>query len=146
MEGIASERICSAIHTPWSAEEQRTYLHALSAREAVHLAETEGGGIVGYQTLELWAPALGSMAHVGQIGTFLLPEWRRHGIGEALFQTTLDFARTHGFLKFVIQVRSSNHGAQAFYRYLGFRDCGLLRRQVRIAGQEDDEVLLEFFL
>ena len=32
------------------------------------------------------------------------------------------------------------------YRKLGFRDCGLLTRQVVIDGVEDDEVLLELFL
>ena len=146
LEGIASERIYTAINKPWSADQQRRYLASLSAREAIHVAETEPEGIIGYQTLELWAPTLDSMAHVGQIGTFLRPEWRHRGIGEALFQTTLDFAQKHDFLKFVVQVRSSNTSAQGFYQRLGFRECGRLTRQVRIGGQEDDEVVMEFFL
>ncbi len=146
LEGIASERIYTAINRPWSADEQRQYLVSLSAREAIHVAEPRGKAIIGYQTLELWAPTLDSMAHVGQIGTFLRPAWRRRGIGEALFQRTVDFARKRDFLKFVIQVRSSNISAQAFYRRLGFRECGRLNRQVRIGGQEDDEIIMEFFL
>ena len=146
LEGIAAERIYTAINRPWSADQQRQYLQSLSAREAIHVAETARGAIIGYQMLELWAPTLESMAHVGQIGTFLRPAWRRQGIGEALFQRTLGFARKHGFLKFVIQVRSSNVSAQGFYRRLGFRECGRLTRQVRIGKQEDDELILEFFL
>jgi ribosomal protein S18 acetylase RimI-like enzyme len=146
LEGIASERIYTAINRPWSADEQRQYLVSLSAREAIHVAEPRGKAIIGYQTLELWAPTLDSMAHVGQIGTFLGPEWRRRGIGEALFQSTLDFARKCDYLKFVIQVRSSNVSAQAFYQRLGFRECGRLTRQVRIGEQEDDEIIMEFFL
>lgn len=146
LEGIASERLYTAISKPWSADEQRRYLVSLSAREVIHVAEPRGKAIIGYQTLELWAPTLESMAHVGQIGTFLTPEWRRRGIGEALFQSTLGFARKRDYLKFVIQVRSSNVSAQAFYQRLGFRECGRLTRQVRIGGQEDDEVLMEFFL
>jgi RimJ/RimL family protein N-acetyltransferase len=146
MEGIASERIYTAIQKPWSADEQRRYLVSLSEREAIHVAEPRGKEIIGYQTLELWTPTLESMAHVGQVGTFLTPEWRRRHVGQELFQSTLEFARKRDYLKFVIQVRSSNASAQALYRQLGFRECGRLTRQVRIGEQEDDEIIMEFFL
>ena len=146
LQRIASERIYTAINTPWSADEQRQHLASLSAREAIHVAETREKELIGYQTLELWAPTLDSMAHVGQIGTFLTPEWRRRGVGAALFHTSTDFARIQNYLKFVIQVRSSNVSAQAFYQRLGFRNCSRLTRQVRIGGQWDDEIIMEFFL
>lgn len=146
LEHIASERIYTAISQPWSAERQRRYMSELSPREAVFAAESPREGIIGYQTLELWAATIDSMSHVGQIGTFLRPEWRRQGIGEALFRTTADFARERDFLKFVIQVRSANQPAQAFYQRLGFRECGRLTRQVRMGDREDDEIIMEFFL
>lgn len=146
LEGIASEQIYTAINKPWSAHRQRGHLRSLSPRETVQVAETEGHVVIGYQTLELWAPTVDSMAHVGQIGTFLRPEWRRQGIGEALFENTVKFARNHDFRKFVIQVRSSNVAAQNFYGRLGFRTCGRLARQVRIGQQEDDEIIMEYFL
>ena len=57
-----------------------------------------------------------------RIYTAINPWWRRRGIGEALFESTLVFAR------------------------LGFRECGRLTRQVRIGEQEEDEILMEFFL
>lgn len=146
LDGIATEGIHSAISKPWSAARQRQYLLALSDREAVHVAESPQKAVIGYQTLELWAPTLDSMAHVGQLGTFLQAEWRRAGIGEALFRSTLEFASARDYRKFVIQVRSSNTAAQGFYHRLGFRDCGRLTRQVRIGGLEDDEVIMEYFL
>jgi GNAT superfamily N-acetyltransferase len=58
---------------------------------------TEQEGVIDYQTRDLWVPTLDSMAHVGQLGTFLRPEWRRQGIGEALFRGALDFARERDF-------------------------------------------------
>jgi|ERR1051326_5474215 ribosomal protein S18 acetylase RimI-like enzyme len=146
LEGVASEGIYTAINRPWSADEQRRYLVSLSARELIHVAEQRANEIIGYQILELWAPTLDSMAHVGQLGTFLAPEWRRRHIGQALFHRTLDFAREHHYLKFIIQVRSSNASAQSFYQGLGFRECGRLTRQVRIGEEEDDEIIMEFFL
>jgi ribosomal protein S18 acetylase RimI-like enzyme len=146
LEGIASELIYSAISEPWSVDQQRNHLLALSPREAIHVAESKEGRVLGYQILERWAPTLGSMSHVGQIGTFVTPDCRGQGIGQALFKRTLEFARNCDYLKFVIQVRSSNLLAQAFYRRLGFRECGRLGRQVRIGDQEDDELIMEFFL
>jgi len=88
LEGIAAERVHSAIDVPWTDEKERKYLGSLSAREGVHLAETAPGNVVGFQVLDLWAPTLSSMRHVAQLGTFLLPEWRRQGIGRELFSTT----------------------------------------------------------
>lgn len=146
LQTIASEGVYSAIDEPWTVERERSYLESLSPREVVHVAITDSGQIIGFQTLDLWAPTIRSMAHVCQLGTFLLPEWRGHGVGKVLFQTTLKFARDAGYSKIVIQVRASNSSGQAFYRRLGFEECGRLRRQVRIDGQEDDEILMELFL
>lgn len=146
LHGIAAERVHSAIDVVWPVEEQRMSLASLSDREAVHIAVTPSGQIVGFQTLDLWAPTLTSMAHVAQLGTFLIPEWRRRGVGRLLFRATEAFARSVGYTKMIIQVRASNDPAKAFYRRLGFRACGRLARQVRIDDLEDDEILMEHFL
>jgi RimJ/RimL family protein N-acetyltransferase len=103
-------------------------------------------GVVGLQVLDRWSSTLESMAHVGQVGTFLLPTWRGRGIGRALWSATSTFARDAGYRKLVIYVRASNTRAQAFYRQLGFRDCGRLTAQVMIDGVTDDEILMERFL
>jgi ribosomal protein S18 acetylase RimI-like enzyme len=146
LDVVARERIHSAIDRVWPAEDERRYLEALSPREAVHVAVDGAQGIVGLQILDRWSSILGSMAHVGQIGTFLLPEWRRRGLGRQLWNVTVAFAREAQYRKLVIYVRGSNTHAQAFYRHMGFKDCGRLARQVVIDGVEDDEVLMELFL
>ena len=143
---VAAERIHSAIDRAWTAEEERRYLESLSPREALHVAVAGGNGIVGVQVIERWSPGLGSMAHVGQVGTFLLPEWRGRGVGRRLWSATTAFAGAAGYRKLVIQVRGSNAAAQAFYQSLGFQPCGRLSRQVVIDGVDDDEVLMEHFL
>jgi RimJ/RimL family protein N-acetyltransferase len=143
---IAGERVYTAITEPWSAAEQERHMARLSSREAIQVAEDQDGHLIGYQVLELWAPSLASMAHVGQVGTFIKAEWRGQGVGCALFRHTVAFALIHSYGKFVVQVRSSNSAAQAFYRRLGFNECGRLARQVRFADVEDDEILMEHFL
>lgn len=143
---VTAERVHSAIDRSWTAEEQRRYLESLSPREAIHVAVDNASGIVGLQVLDRWSPGLTSMAHVGQVGTFLLPAWRRRGVGRRLWDSTTAFAAGAGYRKLVIQVRGSNAAAQAFYRGLGFQECGRLSRQVVIDGIEDDEVLMELFV
>lgn len=146
IETIAAERIHSAIDRAWTVEEERRYLESLSPREALHVAVDAVQRIAGFQSLDLWSPILSSMAHVGQVGTFLLPEWRGRGAGRQLWKATERFARNAGYRKLLIQVRASNTAAQAFYRTLRFQECGRLTRQVIVDGIEDDEVLMEFFL
>lgn len=145
LEVVAAEREHSAIDEPWTVEQEARYLESLSAREAFHAAVGSSGEIVGFQSLDLWSPVLPAMAHVGQVGTFLLPEWRGRGVGRHLWNVTLSFAREADYRKLVVQVRGTNTVAQNFYRALGFTECGRLTRQVIIDGYEDDEVLMEFF-
>jgi len=143
---VVAERIFSAIDTVCTVEQEASYLASLSPREALHVARDSTTGIVGFQTLDLWSTLLPSMAHVGQVGTFLLPGWRGVGVGRQLWGATEAFARQAGYEKLAVQIRASNLGAQQFYRALGFKECGLLTRQVRIDDHFDDELLMELFL
>ena len=146
LETVATERIYTAIDKVWTVDQETHYLESLSQREAFHIAVDQGGEIVGFQSLDLWSSLLQSMAHVGQVGTFLLPLWRGQGVGRELWNATELFAREGGYRKVLIQVRATNTAAQSFYRGLGFKECGRLTRQVVIDGVEDDEVLMEYFL
>lgn len=145
LEVIVAERVYSAIERVWTVEQEARYIESLSPREAFHVAVDGAQGIVGVQSLDLWSPVLTSMAHVGQVGTFLLPGWRGRGVGRQLWSATESFARQTGYRKLVIQVRASNTAARAFYRRLGFHECGRLTGQVIVDGFEDDEILMEFF-
>ncbi|MCX8068237.1 MAG: GNAT family N-acetyltransferase [Anaerolineae bacterium] len=144
-EVICAERVYSAVSRPFTPQQEREYLASLSDREGVFVAEVDGE-VVGFQSLDRWARYTDSFDHVGTLGTFVLPPWRRRGVGRCLAEYTLAFARTHGYEKLVVYVRASNQGALSFYQRLGFRPCGILTRQVRIDGQYDDEIFLELFL
>jgi ribosomal protein S18 acetylase RimI-like enzyme len=146
LEVIVSERVHSAIDRAWTVEEERAYLASLSSREVVHVLIDGSVGIAGLQVLDRWSPSLDSMAHVGHVGTYILPTHRHRGFGHTLWSATAAFARAAGYRKLVIQVRGSNLAAQAFYRGLGFGECGRLARQVVIDGVEEDEILMELIL
>ena len=103
LDVVVSGRVHSAVDRAWTADEQRTYLASLSSREAFHVAIAPSGDVIGYQSLDLYSPILRSMAHVGQLSTFLMPEWRGRGVGQALFHATRQFAASAGYRKLVIQ-------------------------------------------
>jgi L-amino acid N-acyltransferase YncA len=143
---IVAEKVYSAVDRPFTVEGERAYLKSLSAQEAVFVAEDADGQIVGFQTLDRWTKLFHSMDHVGQLGTFVLDEWRARGVGRQLAAQTLAFARSAGYEKLVVLVRAGNTSAQRFYAASGFSPCGRLVRQVRIADEYDDEIVMEMFL
>jgi L-amino acid N-acyltransferase YncA len=142
---ICSERIFSAVTKPFTPQEERKYISSLFDREGIFVAEIEGQ-IIGFQSLDKWAEYSDSFAHVGVIGTFVLPEWRKRSIGYKLARHTFNFARKHNYEKIVIYVRAKNSGAIAFYKKLGFVQKGVLSRQIKVDDQYEDEIFMELFL
>jgi [ribosomal protein S18]-alanine N-acetyltransferase len=65
-------------------------------------------------------------AHITTIG--VKPALRGKGYGELLFATLLEIAMTVGARRATLEVRVSNHPAQALYRKYGFREEGVRRR------------------
>ncbi len=145
LNSVIAERQYSALSDPFSVEIEREFIASMDDRGAVFVAEVEGQ-IVGLQTIEPFATYSRALAHVGVVGTFVLADFRRRGIGRQLLESSLDFARLMGYEKLIAQVRASNEGAQVFYRELGFVSRGTLQRQVKIDGQYDDQVLMELFI
>ena len=144
-EVVCAERVFTAVNCPFTPQQERDYITSLSEREGIFLSVVDGQ-VAGFQSLDLWAKYTDSFSHVGVMGTIILPEWRRKGIGHRLAEHTLDFARANGYEKIIIYVRAGNTSAQAFYRSQGFVPIGVLTRQVKIDGQYEDEVFMELLL
>ena len=144
-EVICAERKFTAINKPFTPQQEREYISSLSDREGIFIAELEKQ-IIAFQSLDLWAKYTDSFDHVGTIGTFILPKWRRANIGRQLANYTFRFARLNGYKKLIIYIRALNTGAISFYKNLGFIRKGILTEQVKIDGQYEDEIFMEFFL
>jgi ribosomal protein S18 acetylase RimI-like enzyme len=61
-------------------------------------------------------------AHI--YGLWVAPESRRAGLGWALTQATIDWARDRGAVEITLTVVAANEGAALLYRRLGFRETG----------------------
>jgi RimJ/RimL family protein N-acetyltransferase len=93
----------------------------------------EGGAVVGHAFLEPMK-MIGN-AHVFQLNVVVHPGFTGLGIGTALMQEMLGWARGNSRLeKIELLVRAENARAVALYRKFGFVEEGRLRRRVQTVG------------
>ncbi len=85
--------------------------------------------------------------HVRTLGIWLLREYRGFGIGMALVQNAIDWARSVKTLrKIILGVWSVNEPAISLYRKTGFSVDGVRRGMALIDGNYVDEVLMSLDL
>jgi RimJ/RimL family protein N-acetyltransferase len=142
---VIAEGKYTILDRPFSEEEERGFISSLGSRSALYVAEIDGE-IKGVQSIDLFSGFADSVRHVATMGTWLHRDFRGRGVGRALAEESFRFARSNGYGKVVIQVLAGNERALGFYRGLGFRDIGIARQHVRLAGKFHDEVYLEKLL
>ena len=109
------EQLCFA--EPWSV----TSLALLLGETAVGFVVTEDGHAVAYGGMLC-------VAGEGQITNIAVhPDCRRRGLGRAVTEALLDYAKGNGLFEVSLEVRASNAAAIALYEHLGFSTCGVRR-------------------
>ncbi|MGZ3689008.1 MAG: N-acetyltransferase family protein [Bdellovibrionota bacterium] len=84
------------------------------------------------------------LAHAGEFGIALHPAWRSQGVGSALLDGLVHWARGNpGVERLNLKVLKSNHRGIALYRKFGFQQEGLMPRSVKYPdGSYGDDVLM----
>lgn len=72
----------------------------------------------------------------GEIGMLVAADWRGRGIGTALVETAIDWARNRGLHKLTLSVFPHNEAAIALYRKCGFVEEGRRVKHLRRANGE----------
>ena len=127
-----------------SVGDERRYLRAVrrSHDAAVFVAETDGGDLVG--RLSLARDPHPASAHVADLGLMVDVRWRRRGIGRALLERSVAWARARGIEKLELHVFPHNEPAIALYEAFGFRREGYRRRHYRRADGYVDAILMAY--
>lgn len=88
------------------------------------------------------------IAHTGDFGMSVSRESRGNGVGGALLQALLDWAKQNGQLeKINLQVHATNLPAQALYKKFGFEVEGIRKRDLKYGPNEYvDSILMARFL
>ena len=124
---VAEERTGIATEPPVDVEE-RTARFAASIAESI-VAEADGQ-IVGMIHTTV------SRHGFGEFGMLVDRDWRGSGVGSALLQAAIDWARAQGLHKLCLEVFPHNTAAIALYRKYGFVEEGRRVRQYRRTSGE----------
>ncbi len=99
------------------------------------------GEVIG--TLSLFGGPYRRTSHVAALGMGVLRSWWGHGVGSAMMEEALQWARTNPLVeKLNLQVYHTNERALALYRKFGFVQEGCLRKDVRLDDGTDVDLIL----
>lgn len=140
----AESRFVLRERATWSLEEERrTFASADGSRSVFFVCEL-AGRIVGL--LNLARGAWKKDRHVAEFGMSCLREYRGIGVGSALLDRGVAWARALGVRKLTLEVFATNDPAIGLYRKAGFAEEARLRDQYIIDGQPVDGVLMSLWL
>jgi len=123
--------------------DERRYLRALRRypHAAVFVAEADGR-IVG--RLSLARDRHPASSHVADLGLMVAAPYRRHGIGRALLEAAVEWARETGVRKLELHVFPHNEPAIRLYEGFGFEREGYRRAHYRRGSEYVDAILMAY--
>jgi RimJ/RimL family protein N-acetyltransferase len=128
-----------------SVGEERRYLKAVRRypHAAVLVAErSRDGALVG--RLSLARDTHPASSHVADLGLMVSSESRRQGVGSALLEAAVEWARGAGIRKLELHVFPWNEPAIQLYEKFGFEREGLRKAHYSRGGDYVDAVLMAF--
>ena len=150
IQAIASEPevqiLLEADEVLLTLKEERQWLrNHLVARNSTLLVAETGGRIVGVLSCE--RGQRNAIRHVTKLGVSVRKEWRDQGIGRALMERAIAWARETGIVKRIeLHVTVRNPRAIHLYEKLGFEKEGKIRRGLFKNGQYLDLWLMALLL
>ena len=132
---------------PWrSVPDERRYLKTVQKHPdaAVFIAEDDDRRIVA--RLSLSRDPHPASRHVADLGLMVASDSRRRGIGTALLDQAVTWARGVGIRKIELHVFPWNEPAIALYEAYGFEREGLRRRHYVRDDEEVDAILMAYFV
>ncbi len=87
------------------------------------------------------------VSHQGSFGMTVLPTYRNHGIGKALLQTLVNWAKANNTIeKICLEVMEGNQGAITLYEKFGFLEEGRKVKGVKLNNGYQDLILMYLFV
>ena len=100
--------------------------------------------VVGWVHLDL--PETEKLSHTAVLTVGLLADHRGHGVGSALLERGVEWAREHGFEKLYNSIPATNESAIAFLEGHGWEREATRHEHYRIDGDYVDEVMMAVYL
>jgi RimJ/RimL family protein N-acetyltransferase len=135
LDTVAREQRYVALFEAPPPEDAFAFYRSLIAQGQCHVALVQAA-VVGWCDIQ---PVFGqARKHIGTLGMGLLPAFRHHGIGTQLLSAAISTAWSRGLQRIELTVREENANAKALYERWGFRDEGVKRQSMLVAGRYYD--------
>ena len=127
-----------------SAGDERRYLKALRRypHAAVFVAERDDGTIVG--RLSIGRDPHPASTHVADVGLMVAADARRQGVGTAMLEAAVGWAREAGVRKVELHVFPWNEAAIKLYEAFGFEREGFRKGHYRRGSDYVDAILMAY--
>lgn len=131
---------------PWRAvADERRYLRTIQRyRDAAVFVAEDGDTIVG--RLSLSRDPHPASRHVADLGLMVAASHRRQGVGTALLEEAVGWARESRVRKLELHVFPWNDPALALYESFGFEREGYRKRHYERGGELVDAILMAYFV
>jgi RimJ/RimL family protein N-acetyltransferase len=126
-EAVAGEGRGIGAEVPLDIERDRAmFLGSITSdTQQSFVAVDDAGEVIGNLGIELHGYG------VAELGMMVADGWRGRGVGSALLEASIDWARAVGAHKVALQHWPTNERAAALYEKFGFVEEGRLRRHYR---------------
>jgi RimJ/RimL family protein N-acetyltransferase len=124
--------------------EESLALAGLLAHGGLGLVAEVEGGVAGQLTVHRRQGRY--EGHRGDLSITVARDLREQGLGRALVETAIDWARAVRLGKLTLGVFPENTRAIALYRSVGFVEEGTLRRHIRVGADERNLLLMGLLL
>lgn len=131
---------------PTDVELEREVIRTLNTSRcsALFVAKLDGK-IVGASSIK--SPVRKRIAHQAEIGLSVKKEYWNLGIGTALLETMIEFAKQTAQIEIIhLGVRAGNEKAIRLYQKMGFEMIGRYRNFFKINNVYSDEILMNLYL
>ncbi|HTT45203.1 MAG TPA: GNAT family N-acetyltransferase [Thermoplasmata archaeon] len=131
---ISTERVAKSV------DEEAEEIRRFDREFVLFLVAIIDGRLVGSSDVQKGRQT--KRAHTGSFGIAIRKEARGIGLGRAMMEDSIRWARSVGIRKLSLTVFATNESAVALYRALGFVEEARLKDQVILDGQSVDELVM----
>lgn len=125
-----------------SLEDEQRYIQSFSDSDnSILLLAVNEGKIIGCMNIN--GENRQMMRHGGRIGIGMLKKWRGKGVGTALFEYAIKWAKEKSPIEILsLETFSINKTGQALYRKFGFEQTGTIPRHIKLSHEKYADSLI----
>ncbi len=125
---------------PFTEEEERRFIRTVARDpKSVLYVAVENGQIIGDGSLNALPRR---MSHRAEVGLSVVQDCWNRGIGTALMEKLIDYAREQGVELINLEVRADNGAAIHVYEKLGFQPIGVSPAYMKVGAAYVDVLLM----